>query len=55
MQLKSLDGCRLAIGRYPSFSYNAYGGGGEAELLPNQKNNLLLNQKPATSRSDYIS
>ena len=41
MQLKSLDGCRLAIGKYPSFSYNAYGGGGEAELLSNQKNNLL--------------
>ena len=41
MQLKSLDGCRLAIGKYPSFSYNAYGGGGEAELLPNQKSNLL--------------
>ena len=41
MQLKSLEGCRLKIGKYPSFSYNAYGGGGEAELLPNQKNNLL--------------
>ena len=41
MQLKSLDGCRLAIGKYPSFSYNAYGGGGEAELLPNQTSNLL--------------
>ena len=41
MQLKSLDGCRLVIGKYPSFSYNAYGGGGEAELLPNQKSNLL--------------
>ena len=41
MHLRSLDGCRLAIGKYPSFSYNAYGGGGEAELLPNQKSNLL--------------
>ena len=41
MQLKSLDGCRLAIGKYPSFSYNAYGGGGKATLLPNQKRNLL--------------
>jgi len=42
MQLKSLEGCRLAIGKYPSFIYNAYGGGGEATLLPNQKSNILL-------------
>tara|TARA_Y100001968_G_scaffold311433_1_gene333475 strand:- start:719 stop:1249 length:531 start_codon:yes stop_codon:yes gene_type:complete len=41
MQLKSLEGCRLRIGKYPPFTYNAYGGGGEAILLPNQKNNLL--------------
>ena len=41
MQLKSLEGCRLKIGKYPSFSYNANGGGGEAALLPNQKSNLL--------------
>ena len=41
MQLESLEGCRLKIGKYPSFSYNAYGGGGEATLLPNQKSNLL--------------
>ena len=41
MQLKSLDGCRLKIGKYPSLSYNADGGGGEATLLPNQKSNLL--------------
>ena len=41
MQLKSLDGCRLKIGKYPSFTYNAYGGGGKATLLPNQSNNLL--------------
>ena len=41
MQLKSLDGCRLAIGKYPSFRYNAYGGGGEATFLPNKKSNLL--------------
>ena len=41
MQLKSLEGCRLKIGNYPPFTYNAYGGGGEATLLPNQKNNLL--------------
>ena len=41
MQLKSLDGCQLKIGKYPAFTYNAYGGGGKATLLPNQKNNLL--------------
>jgi len=41
MQLKSLEGCRLVIGKYPSFNYNAYGGGGEGTLLPNQKNKLL--------------
>ena len=41
MQLKSLEGCRLKIGKYPPFSYNAYGGGGKATLIPNQKNNLL--------------
>ena len=41
MQLKSLAGCRLAIGKYPSFIYNACGGGGEATLLPNQTSNLL--------------
>ena len=41
MQLKSLAGCRLAIGKYPSFIYNAFGGGGEATLLPNQTSNRL--------------
>jgi len=41
MQLKSLEGCRLRIGKYPPFIYNAYGGGGKATLLSNQKNNLL--------------
>jgi len=41
MQLKSLEGCRLKIGKYPPFTYNAYGGGGKATILPNQKNNLL--------------
>tara|TARA_B100000579_G_scaffold423274_1_gene426260 strand:+ start:398 stop:931 length:534 start_codon:yes stop_codon:yes gene_type:complete len=38
MELKSLDGCRLIIGSYPPFIYNAYGGGGKATLLPSQKN-----------------
>tara|TARA_B100000579_G_C22676986_1_gene778418 strand:+ start:393 stop:923 length:531 start_codon:yes stop_codon:yes gene_type:complete len=41
MRLKSLEGCRLTIGRYPPFTYNAKGGGGDAILLPSQKNNLL--------------
>ena len=41
MQLKSLGGCRLKIGKYPPFTYNAYGGGGTSTLVPNQKNNLL--------------
>tara|TARA_B100000700_G_scaffold323438_1_gene427210 strand:- start:301 stop:831 length:531 start_codon:yes stop_codon:yes gene_type:complete len=41
MQMKSLDGCRLKIGSYPPFIYNAYGGGGKATLLPSQKNNIL--------------
>ena len=41
MQLKSLEGCLLKIGKYPPFTYNAYGGGGEASLLPNQDKNLL--------------
>ncbi len=41
MQLKSLEECRLKIGKFPPFSYNATGGGGKAILLPNQKNNLL--------------
>ena len=41
MQMKSLEGCRLKIGSYPSFNYNAYGGGGKATILSNQKNNIL--------------
>ena len=41
MNLKSLEGCRLKIGKYPAFTYNAHGGGGQATLVTNQKNNLL--------------
>ena len=41
MELKSLEGCRLKIGTYPPFIYNASGGGGKATLLTNQRNNLL--------------
>ena len=40
MQLRSLDGCRLKIGKYPTFTYNAYGGGGKGILIPNHKNDL---------------
>ena len=39
--MKSLEGCRLTIGSYPPFIYNAYGGGGKARVIPSQKNNLL--------------
>ena len=41
MQMKSLEGCRLTIGSYPPFTYNAYGGGGNAKVIRSQKNNLL--------------
>tara|TARA_Y100001968_G_scaffold102027_1_gene91990 strand:- start:277 stop:807 length:531 start_codon:yes stop_codon:yes gene_type:complete len=41
MELKSLDGCRLKIGSYPPFTYNAYGGGGKATLLPSPSKNIV--------------
>ena len=41
MQLTSLDGCRLIIGSYPPFIYNALGGGGKATLLSSKKKNTL--------------
>ena len=41
MHIKSLEGCRLRIGSYPTFSYNAYGGGGKGTLIPSQENNIL--------------
>ena len=41
MELQSLDGCRLKVGKYPPFTYNAYGGGGKATLFPYTKNDLL--------------
>ena len=37
MRLKSLDECRLKIGKYPPFAYNATSGRGKATLLPNEK------------------
>ena len=42
MKLKSLEGCRLTIGSYPPFSYDASGGGGKGTLLPSKKNNILF-------------
>ena len=41
MQLKSLKGCRLTIGSFPPFSYNASGGGGKGTLLSSKNKNLL--------------
>ena len=41
MQLKSLEGCRLKIGAFPPFIYNANGGGGNGRLLPSKNNNVL--------------
>tara|TARA_Y100001968_G_C19073028_1_gene579324 strand:+ start:105 stop:641 length:537 start_codon:yes stop_codon:yes gene_type:complete len=41
MYLKSLEGCRLAIGSYPPFEYDAKGGGGKGTLLPSDQENIL--------------
>ena len=41
MQLKSLKGCRLTIGSFPPFSYNATGGGGQGRLLSSKNKNIL--------------
>mgnify|MGYP001156843763 CR=1 FL=1 len=40
MYLRSLEGCRLAIGAYPPFDYDARGGGGKGTLVPTQKENV---------------
>tara|TARA_Y100001968_G_scaffold147435_2_gene134869 strand:- start:115 stop:675 length:561 start_codon:yes stop_codon:yes gene_type:complete len=40
MHLQSLDGCRLAIGSYPPFHYDARGGGGKGTLYPTEKENI---------------
>ena len=40
MFLESLQGCQLAIGRYPTFYYDARGGGGEATLLNSESSHL---------------
>ena len=41
MQLRSLKRCRLAIGSYPHFEYDARGGGGLGTLLPSQEDNIV--------------
>ena len=48
MHLKSLEGCRLAIGSYPPFEYNAKGGGGKGTLLSKKENIVYLSFSPAT-------
>tara|TARA_Y100001968_G_C19412188_1_gene746931 strand:- start:374 stop:907 length:534 start_codon:yes stop_codon:yes gene_type:complete len=40
MRLISLEGCRLAIGSYPPFYYDARGGGGIGIILPDGKDNI---------------
>ncbi len=40
MQLTSLKGCRLAIGSYPHFHYNASNGGGKASIINNKTTNI---------------
>ena len=41
MYLESLQGCRLVIGLYPPFEYDAQGGGGKAKIFTNKKDNIL--------------
>jgi len=41
MHLRSLEGCRLAIGSYPQFRYNAKGGGGNSTIISSNKDNIL--------------
>ncbi|KGG12156.1 MULTISPECIES: hypothetical protein [Prochlorococcus] len=40
ISLESLDGCRLCIGNYPCFIYNATGGGGLASVSSSKDTNL---------------
>ena len=41
MELKRLEGCKLKIGSYPPFFYNACGGGGKGRLIKGEKKNIL--------------
>lgn len=48
IRLSSQKGCRLAIGAYPPFDYDATNGGGEGTLSPSNedgKQNLYFNPK----------
>tara|TARA_Y100001968_G_scaffold218544_1_gene201230 strand:- start:28 stop:588 length:561 start_codon:yes stop_codon:yes gene_type:complete len=40
IQLQSLKHCKLAIGSYPHFNYDASGGGGKAIVADIEKNNI---------------
>ncbi len=47
--LDSLEGCKLAIGSYPHFVYDARGGGGKTSLVKvKNKNHLFLIFNPDT-------
>ncbi len=41
MKLESLDDCKLVIGNYPPFKYNAIGGGGKARLNRSDKQEVF--------------
>ncbi len=41
MHLKSLKGCRLTIGSFPPFDYDAKGGGGKGTLRASERKNIL--------------
>ena len=40
LYLESLDQCRLFIGSFPHFDYDASGGGGEGTLLRTKEKNI---------------
>ncbi len=42
MRLRSHKGCKLQIGRYPAFTYNATGGGGKAEITQIDENTGVI-------------
>lgn len=50
LELITLEGCSLAIGRYPRFAYNARGGGGIARQLAGSSGDKHLAFDPARLR-----
>lgn len=51
LHLRTLESCRLVIGRYPPFGYDARGGGGAALVSPGASGNLqALRFDPAQLR-----